>query len=93
MNELTTGLMLGLASGTVIGLVAIIWLDQWRVALCLLVGISGGVAAAAVMGLALPFVLRLLRLEPRVAAGPIALATADVITIVLYLNLARWLLA
>ena len=34
------------------------------------------------------FMLRLLRLEPRVAAGPIALAGADVITILLYLNLA-----
>ena len=33
------------------------------------------------LGTALPFVLRLLRLEPRVAAGPIALAWADVITI------------
>jgi len=44
------------------------------------------------MGIALPFVLRLLRLEPRVAVGPIALAGADVITILLYLNLARWLL-
>ena len=43
------------------------------------------------MGTALPFVLRLLRLEPRVAAGPIALAGADVITILLYLNLC-WLL-
>jgi magnesium transporter len=45
------------------------------------------------LGLALPIVLRLLHLEPRVAAGPIALAGADVLTILLYLNLARWLLA
>ena len=32
------------------------------------------------------------QLEPRVAAGPIALAGADVITLLLYLNLAHWLL-
>jgi hypothetical protein len=37
-------------------------------------------------------VLRLLRLEPRVAAGPVSLAGSDVITILLYLNVARWLL-
>src|SRR5262249_6965072 len=91
-SELTTGLMLGLASGAVIGLVAIAWLGHVRLAVCLLGGIGGGVAAAAVAGLALPFVLRLFRLEPRVAAGPIALAAADVVTILLYLNLARWLL-
>jgi hypothetical protein len=33
-----------------------------------------------------------LRLEPRVAAGPIALAGADIITILLYLELSRRLL-
>jgi magnesium transporter len=91
-RELGTGLMLGLASGAVVGLVAYVWLGHIRVALCLIGGICGGVAVAAVLGLSLPFLLRLLRLEPRVAAGPVALAGADVVTILLYLNLARWLL-
>jgi magnesium transporter len=40
----------------------------------------------------MPVVLRLLRLDPRVAAGPVALAVADVLTIAAYLNLARLLL-
>jgi magnesium transporter len=91
-GELGTGLLLGVASGAVVGLVGLIWLGQVRIALCLLGGIAGGVAGAAVLGLALPMLLRLLRLEPRVAAGPIALAGADVLTILLYLNLARGLL-
>jgi magnesium transporter len=84
--------MLGLAAGAAVGLVGLVWLGQARVALCLLGGISGGVTSAAILGMSVPFVLRLLRLEPRVAAGPIALAGADVITIVLYLELARRLL-
>jgi magnesium transporter len=92
-RELGTGLLLGLGSGAVIALVALLWLDQGRLALCLLGGITGGVAGAAVLGLAMPVALRLLRLDPRVAAGPIALAGADIITILLYFNLARWLLA
>jgi magnesium transporter len=91
-RELAMGLMLGVAAGATVGLVALVWLGQARVALCILGGIAGGVTGAAVLGMAMPFVLRLLRLEPRVAAGPIALAGADVITILLYLNLARWLL-
>jgi magnesium transporter len=37
--------------------------------------------------------LRLFRRDPLVAAGPIALATADMMTLVIYLNLARWLMA
>jgi magnesium transporter len=91
-RELLTGLLLGLGSGAIMALVALVWLGQPIVAWCLVGGIAGGVAGAAVLGIALPFVLRLLRLEPRVAAGPIALAGADVWTILLYLNLARWLL-
>jgi len=91
-REFGTGLLLGLGAGAVIALVALGWLGQGRVALCLIGGITGGVAGAAVLGLALPVVLRILRLDPRVAAGPIALAGADIITILLYFNLARWLL-
>ena len=92
-GELITGFLLGSASGCVVGLVAFAWLGHLRLALCLLGGISGGVAAAAGFGLAMPFLLRLLRREPQVAAGPIALAVADMLTLLLYFNLARWLLA
>jgi magnesium transporter len=91
-RELLTGLFLGIGAGTVVALTALAWLGQGRVALCLLGGVTGGVAGAAVLGLAMPFLLRLLRLEPRVAAGPVALAGADIITILIYFNLARWLL-
>jgi magnesium transporter len=91
-RELLSGTLLGLGAGAVVALTALVWLGQGRVALCLIGGITGGVAAAAALGLALPKVLRMLHLEPRVAAGPIALAAADVITILLYFNLARWLL-
>jgi magnesium transporter len=91
-GELGTGLLLGLGSGAIVALVGLIWLGHARVAVCLLVSITGGVAGAALLGISLPIILRRLHLEPRVAAGPIALAGADVITILLYLNLARWLL-
>jgi magnesium transporter len=91
-GELVTGLLLGAGAGAVVGLVGLVWLGQVRVAACLLGGITGGVTGAALLGIAMPILLRLLRLEPRVAAGPLALAGADVITILIYLNLARWLL-
>jgi magnesium transporter len=92
-GELATGVLLGFGSGILVALVALIWLGHYKVAWCLVGGITGGVAAAAVLGITLPILLRLFKLEPRVAAGPIALAGADVMTILLYLNLARWLLA
>jgi magnesium transporter len=91
-REAGTGGLLGVASGLAVGLVAVVWLRQGGVALCLLVGIAGGVTAAAVLGVTVPTLLRLLRRDPQVAAGPIALALADMATLLLYFNLARWLL-
>jgi magnesium transporter len=91
-SELATGLLLGLAAGCVLAVVALIWLHQIKVALVLLGGIAGGIAGAAVVGISIPILLRRLRLEPRVAAGPVALAAADILTILVYFNLAHWLL-
>jgi magnesium transporter len=91
-RELFTGFFLGAAAGGVVALAALFWLGHVRLACCLAGGITGGVVGAAALGLAMPMVLRLLHLEPRVAAGPVALAGADVITILVYFNLARWLL-
>ena len=91
-REFATGLLLGLAAGAIVAMTALVWLGNGTVAWCVLGGIAGGVAFAAMLGMAIPVALRLLRLEPRVAAGPIVLAGADVVTILIYLNLARWLL-
>ena len=91
-REAATGAMLGLAAGAVVALAALAWLGRPGVALALLGGVAGGVAGSALLGMTLPILLRLLRLDPRVAAGPIALAGADVITILCYLMLAQRLL-
>jgi magnesium transporter len=91
-DEALTGSMLGLASGAVMAAIALAWLRLPLVSVCLLGGIAGGVTGAAVLGVLLPILLRWMRLEPRVAAGPMALAGADIITILLYLALASWLL-
>jgi magnesium transporter len=91
-QELATGLFLGAACGAAVGAVALVWLGQVPLALCLLGGVAGGVAGSALLGLTMPITLRLLKLDPKVAAGPIALAGADVLTLLLYLGLARWLL-
>ena len=55
-------------------------------------GIAGGVAAAAVVGLPMPYLLRILKRDPQVAAGPIALTASDMLTLLVYFNLARLLL-
>ncbi len=88
-RELLVGLLLGGGSGLVVGSVALAWLDQWPLALCVLGGITAGVASAAVLGATVPALLRRLKLDPQVAAGPVVLALTDVITLVCYFQLAR----
>lgn len=92
-QELLVGMLLGLGCGLVVGVVAFAWKGSARAGLSLFLGIGGGVAASAAIGLMLPYVLKLLRRDPQVASGPIALALADMVTLFCYFNLGRWLLA
>jgi magnesium transporter len=92
-HESLTGLMLGIASAVVVALVALAWLGQRTVAVALLGGITGGVVCAAAIGFAMPNLLRLFAREPQVAAGPVALAATDMVTLTIYLSLARYLLS
>ena len=91
-SEAMTGLFLGIASATAVGFVAILWLGRVRVVVALLGGILGGVICAAVIGMSIPNLLRFFQREPRVAAGPIALAFTDIVTLLIYFSLACWLL-
>ena len=92
-HESLTGVMLGLASAVTVALVALVWLGQATVAVALLGGITGGVVCAAVIGVAMPNLLRLFAREPQVASGPVALAATDMVTLVIYFSLARQLLS
>ena len=90
--ESLTGILLGVASAVVVAAVAFLWLGDATLVACLLGGIAGGVACAALIGVAMPNVLRLFNREPQVAAGPVALAITDMATLLIYFSLARWLL-
>ncbi len=90
--EIFTGLFLGVASSLAVATVALLWLGEMRVVLCLLGGIAGGVTCAAVIGVAMPNLLHFFHREPQVAAGPVALASTDMVTLLIYFTLARWLI-
>lgn len=91
-RELIVGLLLGMLCGSIAGIVACVWKRSAAAGFTLFAGITGGVAASAAVGIMLPFLLRMFRRDPQVASGPIALAAADMITLLLYFNLGRWLL-
>jgi magnesium transporter len=89
--EALTGLLLGTAAGVLVGLIAAVWQNMVRLFAIVLGGIAVGVTCAAVAGLTVPHLLRLLKRDPQVAAGPIALTCADVAALLAYFNLARLL--
>ena len=91
-REAATALLLGVACGTVVGI--IVWL--WRGAA--LAGVSVGASlllalcAACLFGLSIPTGLHALKLDPKIAAGPVTLAFTDVFTLLFYFGMAAWLL-
>lgn len=91
-RELLTGVLLGVSCGLIVAAVALAWLGLGKVALALLAGIGTGIAGSAVFGMAMPYVLRLMRRDPQVAAGPIALVVADILALTIYFSVAQWLL-
>jgi len=91
-GELLVGFSLGTASGFVVGAVVLLWLGQVRLVWCVIGGILVSVTVAAALGAALPYLLRRLKLDPYVAAGPMVLPMADLLSLFVYFSAARWLL-
>jgi len=91
-REAGTALLLGAACGILVGI--IVWL--WRatgVAACAIGGsISLALFAACFFGLSVPAALHALKLDPKIAAGPVTLAFTDICTLLFYFGLAAWLL-
>lgn len=91
-RETLVGLLLGLATGGLVAAVGAVWHGAAGVGAALLGGIALAVTTAALLGQAIPVAVRAVRRDPKVAAGPIALAITDIATLVYYLGLATWLL-
>ncbi len=67
------------------GLTAGLWQGSVWLALALAGSIGLSIVSAGLLGLVLPILVRALRADPRIAAGPIVLASTDVVTLGVYL--------
>lgn len=83
-------LLLGFTSGTVVGLISLFWGEGFFPALTIASGIFVSITISATVGAAIPLLLNSLKLDPKVAAGPVVLTFADMITTAIYLSLATW---
>lgn len=91
-REISTALLLGVASGFVVGAVVLAWQQAAMPALVIGASVTFCLLTACVTGLSVPSALHALKLDPKIAAGPLTLAVADVFTLLFYFNLAKILL-
>ena len=91
-RELSTAVLLGAASGALVALITLLWRGDPAPALVIGGSILLSLCSACLIGLSVPTLLHALRLDPKIAAGPVTLAVADIFTLLFYLTLAAlWL--
>ena len=85
-------MLLGLGCGGVVGGFVVVWRGEMMVAGVIFTAISLSMVVACLLGVAFPAVLRVAKADPRIAAGPVVLAAADVVTLFFYFGLGNRLL-
>jgi Mg/Co/Ni transporter MgtE len=91
-NELLVGLCLGMAGGLLLAGIALAWPGSWRLASSVMLAAISGSAAAAAMGLFAPALVRVVFDRPWIAAGPLTRIPSAVVTLLLFVLLARMLI-
>jgi len=91
-REAGTALLLGTACGTVVGLIVWLWRGTGLAGFVIGASILLALCAACFFGLSVPAALHALRLDPKIAAGPVTLAFTDIFTLLFYFSLAALLL-
>lgn len=92
-KEAATALLLGTACGTLVGLIAWLWRGEGLVALAICLSILLILLTACLLGLSIPTLLHALKLDVKIAAGPVTLASADILTLLFYFSIASFLLS
>ncbi len=91
-REVATALLLGASCGLLVAAIVWFWLGAGWPALVIGGSILTSLVMACLLGLSIPSLLHGLRLDPKIAAGPLTLALADILTLLFYLSIASWLL-
>src|SRR6266403_3497952 len=88
-RELMTAILLGLSCGSVVAAIVWFWRSDLRSASAIGGSIALSLVTACLFGLGVPSLLHRLKLDPKIAAGPITLALADICALVLYFTAAH----
>jgi magnesium transporter len=89
-REIVTSLLLGLACGALVTAIVWIWRQDVKGAAVVGISITVSLVTACLFGFSVPSLLHGLKLDPKIAAGPVTLAVTDFFALVFYFSLA-WL--
>lgn len=73
-------------------IIVALWRQEPLPALAIGGSILLSMCSACLIGLSVPTLLHALRLDPKIAAGPVTLAMADILTLLFYFGIASVLL-
>lgn len=82
--------LLALSLGILVGGISLLWGDGFLPSFAIGVGILSGVSISAVFGIGVPIALNRMKLDPKVASGPVVLMIVDIIATAVYLGIATW---
>jgi magnesium transporter len=92
LSELRLFFLIALTASIFVGLLSLLWGDGIGPSFIIFISIFISIILSAIFGSLVPIVMHRWKLDPKVASGPIVLMLADVITTLIYLRLAFWLL-
>jgi magnesium transporter len=78
-KEIAVALLNGLAWATVVGVVAMLWFRNWRIAAVIFAAMVVNLLAAALAGVTVPLVLKRMGIDPAVAGGVVVTTVTDVV--------------
>lgn len=90
-RESGTALLLGTACGLLVSVIVWLWRHEIKGAIVVGSGIAISLVTACLFGFSVPSLLHWLKLDPKIAAGPVTLAVTDFFALTFYFSLA-WLL-
>jgi magnesium transporter len=82
--------LIAATSGFFVGMISLLWQSGALPSFAIGLGIFISIIVSCTFGIWLPVFLHKIRLDPKVASGPIVLTLADVLTTAIYLSLATW---
>jgi magnesium transporter len=91
-RELGTAVLLGAACGAVVGQIVWIWRGVFWESVAIGASILLSLSAACLLGLSVPAFLHAVKLDLKIAAGPVTLALTDIFTLLFYFTLAVMIL-